>query len=52
MLDEKKRIDLERDKLKGYLNQGGQLEETGQVFSEKVAGIDYPADDATMGFMK
>lgn len=46
MLDEKKRIDMEKWKLQGYLNQGGQIEDDEK--EKGIPGIDFPFQGASV----
>lgn len=46
MLNEKKRIDLEKWKVQGYLNQGGQIEDDEN--EKGVPGIDFPFEGASV----
>jgi hypothetical protein len=49
MLKEKKRLDIEKSKLLAHLIKGGELSEPED---ELVPGIDYPADEATVGALE
>jgi len=52
MLDEKKKLDIEKMRIAGYLNQGGQLDthedEDGEYQSGGLAGIDYPVGEGNI----
>jgi hypothetical protein len=50
MLDEKKRIDVEKMRVAGCLNQGGKVTLPSEEDDRGIPGIDYPIGENELGF--